>query len=82
MAKLMQSSRLSAEAQLGLPDLATCQGRKHASVLPIPSVQGRGPQPCGCVGRRRSNAVEDASASRYASSVVQMDGAAQSSMHR
>jgi len=34
----MQSSHLSAEAWLGLPDPTTRQGRKHASVLPIPCV--------------------------------------------
>ena len=35
----------------------------NASVLPIPGVQGRGPQPCGCAGRR-SNVGEDALASK------------------
>lgn len=29
----------------GLPDPATRRGRKHAPVLPVPDVQGRGPQP-------------------------------------
>jgi len=33
---------------LDLPDLAARRGRKHASVLPILGVQGRGPQPRGC----------------------------------
>jgi len=64
MPKSMQSSRLSTEAQLDLPDPATCRGRKHASMLSIPSVQERGLQPYGCARRRRSNAGEDASASR------------------
>jgi len=54
----MQSSRLSTEVQLDLPDPAARRGRKHTSVLPIPSVQERRPQPCGCAGRRRSNAGE------------------------
>ena len=51
MPKSMQSSRLSIEAQLDLPDPAMRRGRKHASVLLIPSVLGRGPQPRGCAGR-------------------------------
>ena len=55
--------RQGTEAQLDLPDPATRRGRKHALVLPIPSVQERGPRPCGCAGRRRSSAGEDASAS-------------------
>jgi hypothetical protein len=64
MPKSMQSSRLTAEAQLDLPNPTTCRGRKHALVLPISGIQGRGPQPCGCVGRIKSNVGEDASASR------------------
>jgi hypothetical protein len=64
MPKSMQSSRLSVEVRLDLPDLATRRGRKHAMVLPIPGVHGRGPQPCGCTGRRRSNVGEDVSVSR------------------
>jgi len=50
-----KSSRLSTEAQLDLPNPATRQGQKarvDASMLPIPSVQGRGSQPCGCAGQR------------------------------
>jgi len=39
MPKSMQSSRLSAEAQLDFPDPTTYRGRKHASVLPISGVQ-------------------------------------------